>query len=342
MFSKNSITVKNIIFLIMVIILIKFLSQISAIVMLFFAAYVLACSLNPLVDKFCTKISRPLAASIVMSGVTLIVFAVILPLIIIAVKQIEVFVINAPRQIDLIKAFILKQQILGQSLVSMIDFPSIIEPVSNFTKSVVEQSIAITLNFASALVYLLAMCVITYYFLVDKEIIQRGFMLLFPDHIKKKADTIMQTISEKIGNYIIAQLTVITGVGLCVMIPLMCMKIDCAVLLGVLSAVLDLIPVVGPTIAGIICVFMCWSYGPIIVGLVIFFFLLAQWIENNFVRPYVFGKFLDLHPLIIFFSIFVTAKFLGVIGVVFAPAIAATIAVLLDELYIKPINRKTV
>jgi predicted PurR-regulated permease PerM len=65
---------------------------------------------------------------------------------------------------------------------------------------------------------------------------------------------------------------------------------------------------------------------------------MAQWIENNFVRPYVFGKFLDLHPLIIFFSIFVTAKFLGAVGVLFAPAIAATICVLLDELYIKPIN----
>ena len=167
-------------------------------------------------------------------------------------------------------------------------------------------------------------------------------MLLFPQHLKKKAEKIMTTISEKIGNYIIAQLTAISGVGLCVMIPLLIMKIDCAVLLGVLAAILDLIPIVGPTIAGIICIFMCYSYGPIILGLVIFFFLLAQWIENNFVRPYVFGKFLDLHPLIIFFALFVTAKFLGVIGVIFAPAIAATIAVLVDELYIKPINKEPV
>jgi predicted PurR-regulated permease PerM len=48
-----------------------------------------------------------------------------------------------------------------------------------------------------------------------------------------------------------------------------------------------------------------------------------------------------LHPLIILFALFVTAKFLGVIGVIFAPAIAATIAVLVDELYIKPINRES-
>lgn len=342
MFEKNSVTVKNIIFVIMVILLIKFLSSITAIVMLFFAAYVFACSLNPLVDKFSIKMNRPLAASIVMSGVILVVFAIFLPLVVIAIKQIEILVVTFPAKFTMIKSFILKQQIFGQSLVSAINLPSIVEPVSKFTTELINQSIELTLNFASAIVYLLAMCVITYYFIVDKDTIRRGFMLLFPEHLKQKADKIVETISQKIGNYIIAQLTAISGVGLCVMIPLLIMKIDCAVLLGVLSAILDLIPVVGPTIAGVICLIMCYSYGPVALGLVVFFFLLAQWIENNFVRPYVFGKFLDLHPLIIFFAIFVTAKFLGAIGVIFAPAIAATIAVLIDELYIKPINKQSI
>ncbi len=342
MFEKNSVTVKNIIFVIMVILLIKFLSSITAIVMLFFAAYVFACSLNPLVDKFSIKMNRPLAASIVMSGVILVVFAIFLPLVVIAIKQIEILVVTFPAKFTMIKSFILKQQIFGQSLLSAINLPSIVEPVSKFTTELINQSIELTLNFASAIVYLLAMCVITYYFIVDKDTIRRGFMLLFPEHLKQKADKIVETISQKIGNYIIAQLTAISGVGLCVMIPLLIMKIDCAVLLGVLSAILDLIPVVGPTIAGVICLIMCYSYGPVALGLVVFFFLLAQWIENNFVRPYVFGKFLDLHPLIIFFAIFVTAKFLGAIGVIFAPAIAATIAVLIDELYIKPINKQSI
>ncbi|MCD8378659.1 MAG: AI-2E family transporter [Candidatus Gastranaerophilales bacterium] len=337
---KNSITTKNIIFLLMVILLIKFFSQITTTAMLFFAAYVFACSLNPLVDKFSKKLNRPMAASIVMGGITLVLFAVFLPLVVVAIRQIELVVVALPYKINGLKDFILHKQILGQTIISMIDIPSFVEPVSKFTTNFVNQSIALTMNFASALIYLLALCVITYYFIVDKDTIRKGFMLLFPDHIKKKADTILTTISEKIGNYIIAQMTVIAGVGLCVMIPLMIMKIDCAVLLGVLSAILDLIPIIGPTIALIICIIMCYQMGPITVGLVIFFFLLAQWIENNFVRPYVFGKFMDLHPLIVFFAIFVTAKFLGAIGVIFAPAIAATICVLLDELYIKPINRE--
>ena len=64
-------------------------------------------------------------------------------------------------------------------------------------------------------------------------------------------------------------------------------------------------------------------------------FAVAQLIENNFVRPYVFGKLLNIHPILIYLFLFISAKYMGIIGVVFAPAIAATVCVLIEELYIK-------
>ena len=48
---------------------------------------------------------------------------------------------------------------------------------------------------------------------------------------------------------------------------------------------------------------------------------------------------MSLHPLMVFFSLFVAQQFLGVWGVILAPAIAATVCVLIDELYLIPINR---
>ena len=67
-------------------------------------------------------------------------------------------------------------------------------------------------------------------------------------------------------------------------------------------------------------------------------FAIAQIAENNFVRPYIFSKILDVHPLIIYLFLLLTARIFGIIGVVFAPAIAATVCVLIQELYIKNIN----
>jgi predicted PurR-regulated permease PerM len=64
---------------------------------------------------------------------------------------------------------------------------------------------------------------------------------------------------------------------------------------------------------------------------------LAQFVENNFVRPYIFGKVMKIHPIVIFLFLFIAAEYIGVVGVVFAPAIAALVAVLFDELYLKKI-----
>lgn len=340
MFFKNYLTVKNIIFFVVAILFVKFLTMISAIAMMFFASYVLACSLNPLVELLTKRMKRPMAASIVITGMILIFSLFFIPVIVIASEQINSFIQVLPGHIANLKAFILNKTILGQKIVDMIDIPSFIQPVSDFTTSLVNQSITVTIGIASSLIYILTMCIIMYYFIVDKRIIRRAFLTLFPKQMKRKADRIAETISKKIGGYIVAQGVTMLSVGIVFTICLLLLKVDYAVLLGLIATVLDIIPVIGPAIALIICIVMCYQIAPVTLALMIASFFLAQWVENNFVRPYVFGKFMDVHPLIIFFSIFVTAKFLGIIGVVFAPAIAATACVILDELYIKPINNE--
>ncbi|MBO5386429.1 AI-2E family transporter, partial [bacterium] len=69
-------------------------------------------------------------------------------------------------------------------------------------------------------------------------------------------------------------------------------------------------------------------------------FLAIQQISNYVIRPFLFGKFMKLHPINIMVAIFVAEEFLGVWGVILSPAIAATICVLVDELYLTPINEK--
>ena len=66
--------------------------------------------------------------------------------------------------------------------------------------------------------------------------------------------------------------------------------------------------------------------------------LLGQFIENNWAKPYFFSKYMDLHPLVVIFSFVVAAKFLGVVGVLIAPAIAAVVVTLFEEIYVKTMN----
>ena len=338
-FVKKYITVKNIIFFIIAILFIIFVTKIKDIAILFFASYVIACSLNPLVDKLSAKkMNRPLASGLVLGAVLIISGLFLVPMFVMGGHQIKSFLTQLPAHIATVKEFVLSTPILNQTILSRLDMGEVISSTSNFTTKFVNSSIDFSMGFASAIVYFLAACIIIYYFLSDKEVVKKTYLSLFPRQLKDKADEIIEVISKKIGGYVLAQIVTIASVGIIMTIGLLILKVDYALILGILNAVLDLIPVIGPGIGLLITILMAYKMGPVTIALIIAVFIIAQWAENNLVRPYIFSKFLDLHPLIIYFFLFVTAQYLGVVGVIFAPAIAATVCVLIEELYIKNIN----
>jgi len=336
---KKYFTVKNVVFLILVAIILKFLSQITVIALLFFASYVIACSLNPIVDKLEKKMNRSTATTLVLLGTLIISFAFFVPIIFVAVKQVQGFLTILPEKIDLIQNFIFNHQFYGHRIPEIVDLDSIIKTSSPFATGLVNQSINIATGFGQSILFFLAVYMIVFYFMADKSTIKKGFIKLFPSEIKEKASDIYDNISQKVGGYVIAQLLNMLAIGILTAIGMFIIKVDYALLLGLTTGVLDIIPLVGPTIALVLCLIMANQMG--IVGLVLVFvvFLTAQWISNNLVRPIIFGRFLDLHPLVIIFALLVSAQFLGVWGVILAPAIASLVCVLFDEIYLKTINK---
>ncbi len=336
---KKYFTVKNVVFLILVAIILKFLSQITVIALLFFASYVIACSLNPIVDKLEKKMNRSTATTLVLLGTLIISFAFFVPIIFVAVKQVQGFLTILPEKIGLIQNFIFNHQFYGHRIPEIVDLDSIIKTSSPFATGLVNQSINIATGLGQSILFFLAVYMIVFYFMADKSTIKKGFIKLFPSEIKEKASDIYDNISQKVGGYVIAQLLNMLAIGILTAIGMFIIKVDYALLLGLITGVLDIIPLVGPTIALVLCLIMANQMG--IVGLVLVFvvFLTAQWISNNLVRPIIFGRFLDLHPLVIIFALLVSAQFLGVWGVILAPAIASLVCVLFDEIYLKTINK---
>ena len=86
-------------------------------------------------------------------------------------------------------------------------------------------------------------------------------------------------------------------------------------------------------------ILIAWQLGWIKVLLAVIAFLVVQQISNYVIRPFLFGKFMALHPLMVFFALFIAQQFLGIWGVILSPAIASTICVLIDELYLIPMNK---
>lgn len=335
---KKYLTTNNVTFLILIIIAMAFISQIKVIALLFFASFVIACSLNPIVDKLEKKMKRPTAASLVIFATLAISFAFFVPIIVVAIKQVNGFMTILPEKLDLIQDYILNHRFYGHKLPEMINFDALIKSSSPVATGILHQSINFTIAFFQSILFFLAICMIVFYFLADKDVIKDGIIKIFPRKLQKNASGIYEDISHKVGGYVIAQIINMFAIGLLTAIGLFLVKVDYALLLGLITGVLDIIPLIGPTIALVLCLLMANQMGLLGFGLVILAFLTAQWISNNLIRPVVFGKFLNLHPLIIIFALLVAAQFLGVWGVILAPALASLVCVLFDEIYIKMIN----
>ena len=335
---QKYLTAKNIILFVILILFIIFISKIQDIVIMFFASFVIACSLEPLVKKFMKKHKRGTASAMALCAMLLFLCIFFIPIIALAGYEIKNFAVSFPQYMDNIKVFLDSVPFINKSDVAQLDVGKIISSASDVTSNIINETINIGKNIGSALVYLIASIIITYYFMADKGTIQKTYLRLFPSQMRERANAISVSISQKVGGYVIAQIATMASVGIIMTIGLVLLRVDYALLLGLITAVFDIVPIVGPGIALIICLIAAYKSGPIVLALIAVIFAAAQIAENNFVRPFVFGKFLDLHPLIIYLFLFITAKYMGIIGVVFAPAIAATAVVLIEELYMKNID----
>ena len=338
MFFQNQENIKNMLFAAMTTLTLFFLVQMKGIALLAFGSFVIACSLRPAVDKLSTKINRSLASTIVILITILIVVIFLMPIVTISIHEIQSFIHEIPKTVDKITNYLSNTDIMGKKIIEYINIEDVTSKSSDVASGIVDKSINFTMAILDIVTVIVTMGVIIFYVLNENNLIKKAIILMFPPKFKKKAEQIYDNIEQKVGGYVMAQVLSMSSVAIATAIGLMIIKVNYAILLGFIAGIFDIVPIIGPTLALILGVICASKNGAGAVILTVIIYLTAQWISNNFVRPIVFGKFLDLHPVIIIFSFLIAAQFLGVWGVILSPAIAALLLTLFEELYIKPIN----
>lgn len=338
---KKLLNLKTIIFTILTVFLLCLAPKITGLLLVLFASYVLAAALNPFVNKLQEKVkNRAVSAGITVVTAIVAVFALILPIIIVCYKEVVLFITIMPQKAANLYLFLTKTKIYGKSLSKIIPVDNLTDASANIAQNLLNQSLNITVNIAQAVFILIALTMFVFYILVDKHYLREKFIEFFPPDLKEKAGAILYNITSKVGNYTRAQILSMIAVGIMVALGVAVSGVDYPVLLGLIAGILDIIPVLGPSIALAVICAVAFPLGAARIALVIILFLSAQQISNYVIRPFLFGKFMKLHPITILVAIFVAQQFLGVFGVILSPAIAATLCVLVDELYLTPMNEE--
>lgn len=340
MFFKNNSNYKIILFLILTIFSVWMVIQIKEIAMLFFGSFVIACSLNPLVDKLSKKMNRACATTLVLLVVSVLVLLVLFPVGITTAKELKTLISLIPDGLRNLITWINSTQIMGYKLNAFVSTDTISVNSGTIASSILDKSFVITMGIIDAITVIFSMLMIVFYLVFEKDKLNKSTLLLFPPRIKRRAAQILLNIETKVGGYVLAQVLSMSTVAFFTVVGLMICQVKYALLLGIIAGILDIIPIVGPTLALILGMSSAAVNGWIWILPTIAVYLIAQWISNQLVRPVVFGRFMQLHPLIVLFSFLVAAQFLGVWGVILAPAIAALCVTLFDELYVKTINFK--
>ena len=190
-------------------------------------------------------------------------------------------------------------------------------------------AIAVTKGVLTFVVAIVTIAFLTFFMLLEGPKWMDRFYALLPDRSRDKWRKIGRDIYLTVGGYVTGNLLISLIAGITSTVVLLIMDVPYAVALGVLVAILDLIPLAGATLAAIIVTTVAFI-DSIPAGIVVLiFFVVYQQIENHVLQPLVYSRTVQLSPLAILIAVLIGAKIAGILGALAAIPVAGTIQVLL-------------
>jgi predicted PurR-regulated permease PerM len=173
---------------------------------------------------------------------------------------------------------------------------------------------------------------LTFFMLLEgRDWVERAYSL-FPERSQARWRAVGDDIYKTVGGYVTGNIVISVVAGTAATIVLLIMGVPYAVALGLLVALLDLVPLAGATVAGIIVVGVAFLHS-VPAGIVLLIFVIVyQQLENHFLQPVIYGRTVQLSPLVVLVSVLVGAELAGVLGALAAIPVAGSIQVLVRDL----------
>jgi len=184
----------------------------------------------------------------------------------------------------------------------------------------------------TAVVGAITVIFLTYFMLLEGPRTIRGILGLLPESTRPRYERVGRDIYRAISGYVTGNLLISLVAGTLSTIVLFAMGSEYAVALGLLVAILDLIPLAGATLAAIlvstvIFIETDWLRCLIVIG----FFVAYQQFENHVLQPLVYGRTVQLSPLAVLCAVLIGAQLAGILGALLAIPIAGSLIAVVRE-----------
>jgi predicted PurR-regulated permease PerM len=191
---------------------------------------------------------------------------------------------------------------------------------------------SVTVSILEHLLAAITILALTYFLLLDGR--QQGERLL--SRMQPDTATRMRRIATRIAgvvkSYVSVNLLLAVAAGVFTWLVLELLGVDLAITMGVIVGFLDLVPLIGFTVGGLLVAIVAAFQdfpGAMIAWLI--FFLFYQQVQDRVIQPILYKNAVRVHPAVAIIAILVGGQLAGILGALLAIPTAATIGVLIDE-----------
>lgn len=191
----------------------------------------------------------------------------------------------------------------------------------------------------SALTSALIVVVLTVYFVADLPRIRATLYRLIPHSRRPRAILLGDEIFAKVGGYVLGNLLISLITGVLTFAFLVIVRVPYPLLLSILVAILDLIPVIGSAIAGVVVCLVALSVSLPVCMITIGFFLIYRLGEDYLLVPKIIGRVVKVPALVTVVAVLLGGALLGIVGALVAIPAAAALLLLTREVLFPRLDR---
>ncbi|NHC37369.1 AI-2E family transporter [Scytonema millei VB511283] len=317
--------------------------QIQQVVLLLFAAVVLATVLNRVVRRMQQyRIKRGFAIAITIAVLLAVIvgfFAFIVPRI---VDQLQQLVGVLPQTSERIAAWLnwLQSTIPGAIFEQLRVLENIPQQLQIWITRLLGNFFVILNNSLTVVLSLLLFLVLTIMLLANPSQYRRVFILAFPNFYRRRIDEILSETEESLVGWIEGTLIAMVVIGIVSLIGLSILGVPLPLVNAALAGLLEFIPNVGPTLSVVPPALLALLDAPWKAGAVILLYIVIQQFESLVLVPLIMKQEVNLMPVFTILSVVVFASLFGFLGLFLAIPLLIALQIWLKEVLVKDVMNK--
>lgn len=306
----------------------------GGVLVLVFVAILLAAALTPIVGWLRNRLPFGRAGTIGVVYLAFFVAVLGLAFVIVpaAIGQAQLIIADMPPFFADLRASAenLRPAALATSTTALIDsVAAIFAPVpAPDPDEVVEVGTAV----AEAVVSLAILLTIVFFWLLEHARVQRYVLAFLPASKRPGAREAWNDIETRLGLWVRGQLILMGAIGVSTAVAYSLLGLPGALLLGLIAALTEAIPIVGPLLGVIPALLVAATVSPELVLAVGAIYLVIQLVEGTVLVPMVMRNTIGISPLLVLVSLLVGGAVGGVVGALLAVPLAASGEIILSRL----------